>query len=81
MNKVGGMKVGLGKNGKFMFFNPLGHIDATFNKVLMSYGSGWTMKQLNESVHTSGGHAQMRAVADVSQTEMINRIMTHVLQS
>lgn len=46
-NKVGGMKVGVGKNCKFMFFNPLGHIDAGFNKVLQSYGYGWTLKQLN----------------------------------
>lgn len=80
-NKAGGIKVGLGVAGKYVFHTPTGYIDPVFNKVLQSYGVGWSMKQLNETSHLSGGHAQMRAVADLTQADCAQRILTSILTS
>lgn len=54
-------------------------IDAQFNSVLNGYGWGFTAKQINESTHYSGGHANMRAAVDALQADALSRVLTHCL--
>jgi len=46
MNAVGGIKVIRTAVGKRVIHSPVGYIDPTFNRMLQSYGFGFTNKQM-----------------------------------
>lgn len=68
------------KGGKVVVHSPVGIIDPIFNKILAGYGWGFTAKQINESTHYSGGHANLRAAVDALQADALMRILTHCLK-
>lgn len=80
MNAYGGIKVIRTRAGKTIVHSPVGSIDAVFNKILGGYGWGFTMKQINEASHYSGGHANLRAAVDALQADALSRILMHVLK-
>lgn len=78
-NKFGGIKVIRTNGGKCVVHSPVGIIDSEINKVLVSYGWGFTGKQVNESTHFSGGHANLRAAVDALQADAIMRAYNSIL--
>lgn len=49
--------------------------------MLTAYGWGFTGKEINESSHYSGGHANLRAAVDALQADSLQRIISSILDS